>query len=289
MAIIREFSQAKRQRPEDQYRPAGEEPVVCPKCGEESIFKWTSQKYGGWNTTCFSSACAEPIPIGRILGDVTTFNEQEYRIPGQPDIWYPEASKGGYSEALRVEIKKILESWGFIKISFKSPSNEEMKNDEEGKLIYETIITGIHKDPNVNIRYRTAPNTHMVLTFKNKYGKISIKTGRDYSKNAPRNYQGWDRAIHAISKYCEDNKIKANIHSSDIFATVPGREELREQSARGILDARKEATLSQIRHYLYKNSSLRDDIKRNNERISELKTQYKADFGEDCPKVKGEE
>jgi|WetSurMetagenome_2_1015567.scaffolds.fasta_scaffold36274_8 hypothetical protein len=273
MAIVHKFELATRGGYSDST------PITCHECGMQ-MFQWSSQKYGGTKINCFSQSCAKPMPIAMIRGDVEGFCQNEYNIPGNPNVCYPKAE--GYSNELREAVKKYLTAWGFTKIGFIEPSKDEKGENQERH----TVVTGVHISPKINIMFRKAPKTQRVFVFNNKYGVISTKFC--FYERYERSYHAWRDAQYAVSKYCKEIG-NDTVHEADKAILMPGREALRKESQDKILESQKEAVLSVIRSRLSKISSLKNDISYQRKEIAEQKEIYLKTFGEPAPKQKGDD
>ena len=277
MALIRKCKQVTTHKKETQYVPEHDEPDVCPKCGEESLYEWSSERYGGYKTSCFSAQCHNVFSIGMIRGDIREFSKQEYKHPGNPTIGYPKAD--GYSAELRENIQTFLTAWGFRNITFKEPGATSNNSH--------TIIRGNHISPSVNIGYKGSPQTDRILCFDNKYGVVHITTGYYDHGFEKDHYRQWSNTVSSINGYLQRAGIKPNyLGNMDQLFVLPNRENLREAAIAGILQSRKNDVLSQICSRLYKIKEYERKIISEGKNITDLKTKFKTDFGEEAPEQK---
>ena len=274
MALIKKYKQITKHKEETQYEPEQDVPVLCPKCGNESLYEVSSEKYGGWKTACFSPQCLKVYNIGMIRGDISSFSKMEYKLPGQPHVSYPKAD--GYSVELRAAIKNQLTEWGFENITFKEPG--ENSND------CHTIIRGNHKAPSVNIGYKQSPKTDRILCFDNKYGVVHITPGYYDQEYESDHWRQWSNTKDAINSYLKRAGINPNyLGNMDKLFVLPNREELRDAATAGLLQSRKDERLSQIRSHMSKIKEYRRKIYSEEKEITAQKAKYEQDFGEVAP------
>jgi hypothetical protein len=273
MALIKKYKQITEHKKETQYTPEMDVPALCPKCGNESMYSVSSERYGGWKTKCFSSQCLKVYNIGMIRGDIYPFTKREYKQPGDLHVSYPKAD--GYSAELREAIKNHLIGWGFENITFKEPG--ENSND------YHTIIRGNHKAPSVNIWYKHSPKTDRVLCFDNKYGVVHLTKG--YHDTDEKDYwRQWNNIESEINGYLKRSGCNPSyIGLMDRLFALPNREQLRDAATAGLLQSRKNERLSQIRSHMSKINEYRRKIVRENDEITSQKAKYEQDFGEVAP------
>lgn len=273
MALIKKYKQITKHKKETQYTPEMDVPALCPKCGNESMYEVSSERYGGWETKCFSPQCLKVYNIGMIRGDIYPFDKREYKLPGNPEVTYPIAE--GYSAELREAIKTHLIGWGFENITFKEPV--ENSNDRH------TIIRGNHKSPSVNIGYKSAPKTDRVLCFDNKYGVVHLTKG--YHDTDEKGYwRQWNNTENDISGYLKRAGCNPSyLGLMDRLFALPNREGLREAAMAGLLQSRKDERLSHIRSHMSKIKEYRRKIYAKEKEIADEKAKYEQDFGEVAP------
>lgn len=246
----------------------------CPKCGED-LYRWKRGKFETEVEECFSSKCVAPYEIGRIYGDVVSWDNEESTGKGWARIEYPAAVKGGYSVNLHATIIKILMSWGFRNITIRDPDTENHKSDS-----WEcSVISAVHVSPKVNIAFRKGPHMQHALCFLNKFGIVAFRSGKHDSHE--RDFRAWDEAYYAVSAWCNDQKIKIGDH--DKLAVLAGSETLAKDAKEAVIKARKSRILAEITSERSEIQSMRSSIERKRESIEELKKKYVAEFGEPVP------
>lgn len=238
-------------------------------CGVQ-MFHISYQRYGGSELQCFAPSCIQPVPIGRIAGDCNSFTAHEYMIPDEPYVTYSAAEVDGYQKELHAEIKTLLESWGFVKVAFEFSSKS---ND--------TVISGVHIAPQINIKFRMAPNTKNVLYFTNKFGVIGMKTG-EKENSTENDYRAWDSAYYALCDYGTANKLK--IRNSEKILRLSVADRLATIAKEHLLKGRKQVFLSEIVERKEKIADCRSDIRYEQKEIAELVKQYTTTFKEPLPK-----
>lgn len=245
----------------------------CPKCGED-LYRWKRGKFETEIEECFSSQCVAPYEIGRIYGDIASWDNEENTGNGWARIMYP-AAKGAYSAQLREVIIEILTSWGFRNITIRDPDTEKHKSDT-----WEcSVISAVHVSPRVNIAFRKGHHMQHSLCFLNKFGIVAFRSGKHDSHE--RDFRAWDEAYYAVSAWCNDQKIKIGSH--DKIAVLDGRDALRNDAKEAVIKALKSRILAEITSERSEIQSMRSSIQRREEKIEQLKKKYVAEFGEPVP------
>jgi len=263
--IIKEY----KPRTTDAYNSENAPAKICPVCGAQMYHYETGGNYKK-KEGCFSVACAEPVPVGMIRGDIEDY-VREYRH-GYHDMTYPKAD--GYSDELRAAVTKILSSWGFTRISFVNPkTNPHLKE-------HHTVIMAVHSSPEVNVTYRMAPNTQRIYVFDNKYGEVYLQT--ELHERGERKFYRWHNALYAVNKFRETVGIPAPDTSKPIAILTSGAQ-LKKKAEAEVITAKKKAAYSRVRNHKDQIEKFMRNINDQNRYIEEIKAEYKKEFGEDIP------
>lgn len=246
----------------------------CPKCGE-GLYIWRRGRFESDNVECFSAKCVAPYEIGRIYGDVYSWDNEESTGNGWVRIEYPAAVKGGYSVQLRAAVVEILTKWGFRNITIRDPNNEKNNSDTWSC----SVISAVHVSPEVNIAFRKGPHMQHALCFENKFGVVAFHSGK-HDRNE-RSFRAWNDAYYAVVIWCAGQKIK--IGSTDRLAVLSGSEALGKDAKDAVIKARKSKILAEIASERSEIQSMRSTIQRREENIEQLMKKYVAEFGEPVP------